>query len=99
MPGEGFKVTSGTPKEISKTADGGNEITSKFCGDCGSTLYREGKTFGDAKVVKVGSMDDIDALDNAKPALELYVPERVNWVKGIDGANQLKGMPGSETVA
>lgn len=28
---DGFKVTQGTPKTISKKADGGNEITSHFC--------------------------------------------------------------------
>jgi len=55
-------VLSGTPKEISKTADSGNKITSCFCGDCGkpcqvleafwadgvtgTTLYRYGDTFG-----------------------------------------------------
>lgn len=43
-------------------------------------------------------MDDMEALNNAKPGLELYVPERVSWVEGVSGASQLKSMPGSEEV-
>lgn len=98
IPGDKFKILKGTPKQHKKTADSGNEITSHFCGDCGSTLWRDGKTFGESKVVKVGSMDDPKALEDAKPAIELYVPERISWVKATDG-QQLKGMPGSEQVA
>jgi hypothetical protein len=35
VPSANFKVTKGTPKEISKIADTGKEITSCFCPDCG----------------------------------------------------------------
>ena len=46
VPSEAFKVTSGTPKTISKTADSGKSITSNFCSECGTTLFRYGDTFG-----------------------------------------------------
>ncbi|KAI1611591.1 Mss4-like protein [Exophiala viscosa] len=36
VPSSEFKVTSGTPKEISKTADSGKSITSNFCPECGT---------------------------------------------------------------
>ncbi|KAK8207935.1 hypothetical protein M8818_004188 [Zalaria obscura] len=92
VPEEGFKVT-GNPKTFTKKADSGNEIHSYFCGDCGSTLYRDGASFQGAKVVKVGVMDDINALNDAKPAVELYAPERVSWVPALSGTEQLEGMP------
>ena len=92
MPENGFKVTSGSPKTISKKADGGNTITNHFCGDCGSTLFRDGASFPGMKVVKAGVMDDVDALDQAKPAVELFAPERVSWVQEIPGAEQKKTM-------
>jgi len=95
IPEEGFKVIAGTPKTISKTADSGNTITSHFCGDCGSTLFRDGKSFPGAKVVKAGVLDDHEALNDAKPALELFHPTRVNWVPETQGADQVKAMPGS----
>lgn len=86
-------MTRGTPKKISKKADSGNEITSHFCGDCGSTLYRDGASFGPNKVIKVGVMDAPDALDQAKPAIELYSSDRVSWVPEIPGAEQKPAMP------
>ncbi|KAK5214856.1 hypothetical protein LTR47_012069, partial [Exophiala xenobiotica] len=46
VPSENFKVTKGTPRTISKTADSGKQITSCFCPDCGTTLFRYGDTFG-----------------------------------------------------
>ncbi|KAI1274678.1 Mss4-like protein [Xylaria sp. FL0933] len=92
IPGANFKLTSGTPKAIGKKADSGNEIVSYFCGDCGSTLYRDGKSFGDAKVVKVGTLDDIDALDEALPKVELFASHRVSWVKEVPGAAQKSTM-------
>ncbi|KAI3317751.1 Mss4-like protein [Xylariaceae sp. AK1471] len=88
VSGAGFKIVTGTPKTISKTADSGREITSHFCGDCGSTLFRDGASFGDSKVIKVGTLDDADALDKAKPAVELFAAERVGWVGEITGAAQ-----------
>ncbi|KAK4990712.1 hypothetical protein LTR66_006733 [Elasticomyces elasticus] len=93
VPGDGFKVTSGTPKTLSTKADSGKTITSHFCGDCGSTLFREGETFGDARIIKVGILDDVNALNDAKPGVELYAPERVSWVKEVEGAEQKQGMP------
>jgi len=98
VPGDKFEVTKGTPKTISKTADSGNKITSHFCGDCGSTLWRDGDSFGPSKVIKVGTLDDPKAFDDAKPAIELYAPERISWVGSQKEAGQLKGMPGSEEV-
>lgn len=91
-------MTKGKPKEISVKAGSGNQITSYFCGDCGSTLWRQGATFGDSRIIKVGVMDDVDALDQAQPAVELYAPERVSWVGAVAGAGQKKAMPDSADV-
>lgn len=88
-------MTKGKPKEITKKADSGKSITSFFCGDCGSTLWRQGETFGDARIIKVGAMDDISALENAAPAVELYSKDRVSWVSPVGGAAQKTGMPDS----
>ncbi|MCJ1245352.1 hypothetical protein MMC30_002556 [Trapelia coarctata] len=92
VPASGFSVTSGTPKTISKTADGGNPITSHFCGDCGSTLFRTGDSFPGLTIIKVGVMDDVDAFEGARPGVELFSGGRVGWVKGVEGAEQKVGM-------
>ena len=92
VAGPNFKLLSGTPKSIAKTADSGKEIVSHFCGDCWSTLFRDGVSFGDGKVVKVGTLDDIDALGQALPAVELFASHRVKWVGEVPGAAQKVAM-------
>jgi hypothetical protein len=87
-----FKLLSGKPKTISKKGDSGNEITSHFCGDCGSTLWRDGPSFPNQTIIKVGTLDGPDVFDQAKPVLELFASRRVTWVNEVSGADQKKTM-------
>lgn len=87
VPGDDFKVT-GKPKVYTKTADSGKTIHSYFCGECGSTLYRDGDNFPGMKVVKVGVLDGKNELNDAKPNVELFAPTRPNWVAELPGAEQ-----------
>ncbi|EME46842.1 hypothetical protein DOTSEDRAFT_70715 [Dothistroma septosporum NZE10] len=98
VPGDGFSLIKGKPKELTVTADSGNKITSYFCGDCGSTLWRQGATFGDARIIKVGIMDDPKALEDAAPGVELFAPDRPSWLSAVHGAAQKKAMPDSADV-
>ena len=93
--GAGFRVTAGAARTVAKTADTtGNTVTSHFCGDCGSTLFRTGPTFGDGvTIVKAGVMDDPAALDHARPAVELFVGHRVAWVPELPDTQKLPAMP------
>ena len=45
------------------------------------------------RVVKAGILDDVSLINNTKPGAELYAPERIKWVAGLDGAGQMDGMP------
>ncbi|KAJ4347437.1 hypothetical protein N0V95_005439 [Ascochyta clinopodiicola] len=83
-----FKITKGTPKQHKKKGDSGNEMISNFCGDCGTTLWREGATFPGKRIVKVGTLDDTSILDNFKADAELYTDHRPKWVNAQDGADQ-----------
>ncbi|KAF2193709.1 hypothetical protein K469DRAFT_712491 [Zopfia rhizophila CBS 207.26] len=85
---DNFKLLKGSPKTHVKTADGGNPITSYFCGDCGSTMWRDGDSFPGMNVIKVGTIDDTDAISKAKPGVELYVSRRVDWVPATEGTEQ-----------
>ncbi|KAF2110697.1 Mss4-like protein [Lophiotrema nucula] len=91
-PEDGFKLVKGSPKKHVKTADGGNEITSFFCGDCGSTMWRDTASFAGNKVIKVGTLDDDNALKTHEPKIELFTPTRVPWVPEIPGAEQKQTM-------
>ncbi|KIV99501.1 uncharacterized protein PV09_08806 [Verruconis gallopava] len=85
-------TVSGSPKQISTTGENGNMITSYFCGDCGSTLWREGVGFPGLKIIKAGVMDDLYGLDNAKPEIEYYSERRVAWVPQIPGSDGMLKM-------
>ena len=83
----------GTPKTISKVADSGKTITSHFCGDCGTTLFRTGDSFPGAYVVKIGIMDDPQWPVKNQPKGELFVGGRVPFLSPLKGADQLPAMP------
>lgn len=83
----------GKPKEISKKADTGKTITSHFCPDCGTTLFRTGESFLGAVIIKAGVLDDPNFQSGNVPEIELFAPQRVAWIPPIQGAAQLDGMP------
>ena len=84
---------TGKPKEITKQADSGKKITSHFCSDCGTTLFRTGESFPGAIILKAGVLDDPKWANQNKPKGELYAPERVSWVAALDDVAQIDGMP------
>ncbi|KAL3421295.1 DUF636 domain protein [Phlyctema vagabunda] len=87
-----FKLESGTPKTISKIADTGNKVTSHFCGDCGTTLFRTGASFGDKHVIKAGVLDDPTWQNENVPKGELFHETRMPWIPKIDDAAQVTKM-------
>ncbi|RVX69162.1 hypothetical protein B0A52_07138 [Exophiala mesophila] len=95
VPSANFSITSGKPKEISKTADSGKSITSGFCPDCGTTLFRYGDSFGGVdgmRIIKAGILDDVNVINSIKPGAELFSNERVSWVSALEGAGQVNNM-------
>jgi hypothetical protein len=85
---DGFKVIQGTPKQHKKTADSGNEIVSYFCGDCGSTMWRQSDSFPGKMIIKMGTLDDTSILDNFNTNAELFTKNRPKWVGAQEGAAQ-----------
>jgi hypothetical protein len=86
-------IQAGTPKLFSKKADSGKEITSYFCPDCGTTVFRTGESFPQAVVIKAGVLDSKEWLSDNIPQAELYCGDRVKWIPAIEGAGQLPNMP------
>jgi hypothetical protein len=85
-------VTSGTPKEFSKTHESGMELTVFFCDNCGSVIHKEGDTdaFRGLVIVQAGTLDDAEGLDMEKPGAELYVKHRASWLPEVAGAGQMQ---------
>ncbi|KAI1009525.1 hypothetical protein LB504_002929 [Fusarium proliferatum] len=85
VPQQNLDLLQGTPKVFEKLADSGNGITSYFCGDCGSTCYRQGESFPGLTIIKVGTLDAFDM----QPALEAYSDARPRWLTCVDGTKQM----------
>lgn len=82
-------VVTGTPKTISKISDHNKEITSHFCGDCGSTLWRSGGSQPEGMIgIRAGCIDDPKVADEMKPIMELYVERKPKWLSAVQGAEQ-----------
>ncbi|KAE9374669.1 hypothetical protein N431DRAFT_372474 [Stipitochalara longipes BDJ] len=88
---EGWR-TEGVFKSISKTADSGHIITTYFCPECGSSMYRAGATFAGQKVVQGGVIDDMSILNDLKMEVELFAPQRVSWVPKVEGTSDKHDM-------
>lgn len=90
MPAAQLSVT-GTPKEYTSTANSGNPVTSHFCGNCGTTLWRDGPATQGMTYVKGGMLDGVAAA-GVKPMAEIFTRSRLPWLHAIEGAHQKEEM-------
>lgn len=91
LPLDGFKVIQGTLKTYAKEVATGNTMTSYFCGDCGSTLYRRSSFNDTVAAVMIGGVDGLETIEKGKADVELFVKNRPSWMKAIEDANQEQG--------
>ncbi|MCJ1399790.1 hypothetical protein MMC11_002993 [Xylographa trunciseda] len=82
---DALALVSGSPKQYSKPTDAGNIFTSNFCGDCGTTMWRESTGYPGIKFLKEGILE---SAPDAKPALEVYIVNRADWQAEVPGAEQ-----------
>jgi len=87
VPADKFEVVSGAPKTFSKTADSGNNITSFFCGRCGTTLWREPEKPPGVLVIKAGILEGTE-VDDEMPRREAFVSRRPPWISPLPNAKQ-----------
>lgn len=96
VPRDRVRVVSGEPKLYHKRADSGNVLTSRFCADCGTTLYRSCDdniaVFNGHAIIKMGVMDCQATLNGMKPVAELFVGQRVGWMEPMKDIEQRAGM-------
>lgn len=68
------------PKKFHKIADSGKGITSFFCSECGTTVWREGEWLPGHKIIKTGVVDDAAWQGKNQPDGELYEQRKVEWL-------------------
>ncbi|KAL3461835.1 Mss4-like protein [Aspergillus heterothallicus] len=96
VPEANFTLVRGTPRVFTKTGEeSGRPISSFFCGNCGTTCFREGGAFPGLKIVKAGVLRKAQG---EKPALEGFADRRWGWVGEVEGARQVVSPRGSKLV-
>lgn len=72
----------GTPAEYVKTADSGNQVTRRFCGQCGTQLFSDSSGRAGLTVVRVGTLDDPSSV---RPSANIWSGSAPAWAC-LDGA-------------
>jgi hypothetical protein len=76
VPAAAFRVTRGSPREFTLTADSGQPTTRLFCGDCGSPLFGRPGVAPEMVTIRAGSLDDPGLF---RPTQDLYVSRAQPW--------------------
>ncbi|AVF04880.1 MAG: GFA family protein [Devosia indica] len=74
---EDFEVLAGETERYDRTADSGNVIAMHFCAKCHTWLWNVPPA-GGIKVVRAGSLDD---LDWAAPVGDIWTDSKAAWVQ------------------
>ncbi|KAJ4337139.1 hypothetical protein N0V95_008413 [Ascochyta clinopodiicola] len=74
-----------------KSIASGKLMTNHFCGTCGTLMYRVGEAYPGHSLLRLGTVDDFNLAETKlKPTMEVFVKDRVSWVKGVEGEGVLK---------
>src|SRR5260221_3574856 len=72
----------GAPKSYTKKGDSGNEVISRFCSNCGSTILSEPAVMPGVSILRVGTLDDPSWV---KPSMEISCePAQASAGLGVD---------------
>ncbi|EKG20439.1 hypothetical protein MPH_02249 [Macrophomina phaseolina MS6] len=75
-----------------RTIASGNAMANYFCSVCGTLMYRKSSGAPDASILRVGTVDDFSLHETKlRPQVEQFVPCRVNWFTGVEGARETEG--------
>ena len=71
-----FKQLSGTDSTFDRTADSGNPMKSHACEKCSTIMWVRSETKPHIKLIRSGTIDDQEVLNNLKPQKELFCSVR-----------------------
>ena len=71
--------------------ESGNQVTRKFCGDCGSPLFSELSGQAGILAIKAGSLDDPSWL---VPGAHIWTASAQPWALPEDGLPRIEKNPG-----
>jgi hypothetical protein len=63
------------------------DVTYHSCATCGTTMWVDAAAMDGLKIVKTGTIDDQNVLDNAKPVQEIYCKDRAACFAELPGVD------------
>lgn len=81
---------SGTPAEYTSTADSGNQVRRRFCGQCGCHLFADSTGRPGLTVVRVGTLDDASSV---RPSANIWSASAPDWACLDAGLDQIERQP------
>lgn len=83
-------VINGDTRVWSVTGSAGMTVNRHFCGNCGTPMYSRLTEMPDLLFIKVGTLDDPNAVT---PAAHMWCQSKLSWLKLNDGLDQLPQNP------
>jgi hypothetical protein len=80
----------GTTAQFVKTADSGNQVTRRFCPNCGSQLFADSTGRPGLTVVRVGTLDDPSSVN---PVANIWTKSAPAWACLDEELERIEGHP------
>jgi hypothetical protein len=96
IPSPAFRITQGTPKRFSATADSGRTLNRFFCGDCGSPLFSRRELTPETTSLRVGTLDQAPVM---KITANIWTKSARPWAHIDPASAQFPGQPDAPPMA
>lgn len=81
---------SGTPSAYTSGADSGNQVTRRFCPQCGCHLFADSTGRAGLTVVRVGTLDDPSSIE---PSANIWSASAPRWACLSAALERIDGQP------
>ena len=96
LKSETIKLTQGTPKRYSVTADSGRILHRFFCGECGSPLFSRRELTPENSALRIGTLDAEHA-GGMRITAHIWTRSARTWAHIEPATQQFPGQPDAPT--
>ncbi|MDG2065846.1 MAG: GFA family protein [SAR324 cluster bacterium] len=83
-------LIKGSPKVYQHLADSGNQMTKKFCGNCGAQMFSLGSGRPGIVIIRSGTIDNLEII---QPTLNIFVSSKIPSTPLDESLSTFEKMP------
>ena len=83
-------LIKGSPKVYQHLADSGNQMTKKFCGNCGAQMFSLGSGRPGIVIIRGGTIDNLEII---QPTLNIFVSSKIPSTPLDESLSTFEKMP------